>query len=134
MHGILMNVIAPREIRFLESQFRVTEVEPDLAAFRPVEPVQATRGVGVEVREEPAEVGRVGKTARDEVIVIGEYSPGFKLPVILVRQRHKPVLEQIKPGFVSEQPLLVKGAGSDEIHCVVVELVNRRVRPGHNGV
>ena len=84
--------------------------------------------------EELVEVCRVGKTARNDVVVIGKDGPRFELPMILAGEFHEPALQQIQPCFILEQVLLVQCAGGHEINGVVIELVNRRVRPRHFGL
>src|SRR5947207_2069984 len=103
MNGVLVNVVQPGEIGFLKSQFGLAKVKPDLAAFLPIQPIQLASGVGVQMLEELAEICRIGKTARDDVVVVGEYSPRFKLPMILAGQLHQLPLKQVKAGPVNEE-------------------------------
>lgn len=134
MHGILVNVVEPSEVGLLKRKLRVTKVVPDLPPLLAIQPVQFPRGVGVQVFEDFSEARRIRKSARDNVIVIGEHGPRLELPAVMIRQFHESSLQQVQARFVSEEPLLVQSAGGDEIHGIAIELVNRRVRPRRFGV
>ena len=79
MHGVLMHVVQPRQIRAFKGEAGVPEIVPDLAAWRLVELVQFTGGVRVDVLEELAQVGRVSAAARNEVVVVCEGGPRLDL-------------------------------------------------------
>ena len=79
--------------------------------------------------QELAKIPRIRIAASDDMIVIGEQRPSFKLPAELLGEGKQEALEQVALLRRIEQVPFVKRAGGDEIHSVVGQTMNRRVWP-----
>ena len=66
---------------------------------------------------------------RDEMVVIGEDRPGFKLPTEIARNGEQAPVQHAQPIRAAKVMLLVIGAGGEEVGSAVRETMQRSVGP-----
>ena len=90
-----MHIIEPRQIGVLVGQPRVPKVVPHRPAGPAVQLIQLARRERMQGLDEFTDVRRVRISARDDMIMIREYGPRFKIPAVNLRLVKKDALEQI---------------------------------------
>src|SRR5881397_3051834 len=66
---------------------------------------------------------------RDEMVMVGENSPGFELPAEVACDRKEAAVQHTEPVRATEVMCLFVGAGGDEERAARRELMRRRMRP-----
>src|SRR6266567_2205043 len=66
---------------------------------------------------------------RDEMVMVGENSPGFELPAEIACDRKEAAVQHTEPVRATEVMCLFVGAGGDEERAARRELMRRRMRP-----
>src|SRR5437667_4379586 len=66
---------------------------------------------------------------RDEMVMVGENSPGFELPAVVPRDRKQAAMQHAEPVRPTEVMGLFVGAGGDEERAARRELMRGRMRP-----
>ena len=72
---VAVDVMQPRQIRFLERDMAVPKLKPHLAPRRRVLPVEFLRRLHVQLADEFAQRLRLGGRSRDEMVMVGQHRP-----------------------------------------------------------
>ena len=83
----------------------------------------------MEVFEEFPEVYRVRVATADKMVVIGQHCPCLDLPMIILSQNQQLDFQQFQPRLAAKQMRFVQGSRRHEVHAILAQLVDRRVRP-----
>ena len=117
MTGVLMHVVQTGKVAVLIGEVRLPVVLPKSGSLgNVVFEVQSLGGEAVELLEDrlQGDGSRLG-TVCDDVVVIGEDSPGFELPGAFGKDVEKELLEPVASFRGMKEVGLMTGAGGDEI-------------------
>jgi hypothetical protein len=117
MTGVLMHVVQTGKVAVLIGEVRLPVVLPKSGSLgNVVFEVQSLSGEAMELLNDrlQGDGSRLG-TVGDDVVVIGEDSPGFELPGAFGKDVEKQMLEPIAPFRGMKEVGLVTGARGDEI-------------------
>src|ERR1043166_1976483 len=129
LHGVLMDIVEPRQVGVLVGQPGIPKVVPHRAAFNPVSSVEFYGRPRVQFPQKLAHGYRIGRAASYEVIVVCKHRPRFKVPDTLPGKGQKHPLHQIELGWRVEQALFMQCARSDDVDAMFSQPMDWSVGP-----
>src|SRR4051812_17798745 len=124
-----MNVAQPGQVRLLKGQTRLPVVETHLPVGEPIQLVDVTRRLEVQLLDQRNQTLRVCRRVADEVVMVRENRPGLELPAERLRLREELRLEKVQAVGPAEIMDLLVGAGRDDVGALLAESVQWGVRP-----
>ena len=132
MNGVLVHVAKPGEIRFGVCETGFPVLKPHFAGSGSVFLIDCRGSRGMKGADEPGD-GAGLRVFADEVIMIGEHSPGLQPPIGSLGQGEKCVSEKGKASRGGEKRLLMMSSGGDHVGAGIEDPMCRGVRPVAHG-
>ena len=127
-HCVLMHIVQPGQERLLKSNSGFPILKPNLLSLGIIQSIHRSRCLRVQMRNKFPQILRL-RGFSDEVIVIGKYGPGLKVPRIAGGQFKERFGKQLKTFRRMEVWKLFVCSRSDHEYARVGKLVKRAVRP-----
>jgi len=132
LHGVLMHIVQPREIRPLIGQFGLSIIEPHLPVGSAIQTIDPSGRLDMENAEHGLQAlstrlgfGRI----THKMIVVGKHSPSFKLPAVVTGHGQEPSMQNAHTLAAPEMVSFLISGGSDEIGAVLGQPMRGSVRP-----
>jgi hypothetical protein len=136
-HGILVNVVQARQIRFLVSEPRLAKIEPDLPTGSVIKFVDPPGSLHMKHAQRVGKIRSIvcfRRGVRDEMVMVRENGPSFQLPAEIARNGQQTAMQYPQAVRATEVMSPLIGAGGNEVSSTHRKLMRGCVRPRRAGL